>query len=1362
MKNKWMAHLFPVAFLGCGAGLTYMMKKIPDIGYLAAAAKSNFKKLAWMFVFLAVISGVTLFLRGPQVSNYLKKLLFTQFESATGYRMTADKLYANLIPLYVGADNLRVFDENGETVFSAAKVKAYAALVPLLQKTVLIKRIALVRPSLWVTDSRVDHIESLAKGKKPLGGFRLKVGSVVLEDAALNYSGRAGGLSIACQGVNGEVFPAPRQEVRVFSARDIRLSGNGIPRLDLKLDGAMASFKKGVLGIRDITVESGGSKMRLEGSYSKAEGVQAKTRLGLLMSTVKEIFHLDVPEKGKLSITGQARLESRFLAGKFSDWKKTDIDMKVQGGLYAQSLLKLLGAGVKVAGFIKVNGRVKGPLDSLDGSGSGSLDKADIYGVSADSLDFGVGFHHGVLSFNKIAGRLYGGRAKGDFSISLPKVSSLDMDVDFSGLDSKSFMTGFLKTSLPLPDGRLSGRMFNRGAIFAPAGNFRFLAGRAGRGFPGRIGSMASGFNISGNAVNFSNMVIRTSATEITGSGNINYARSTTDMALSLRTSDFRDLTLPYSHIAEGSGGFDGRIYGPLKDPEIEGRIFSGNAVFDGMRVGATEGDVSYNKNSLVVHSLRAKAGGETVNVQGSMLFPEAKEIFELQNPVYDLDVKLAGGRAQDIVENFIKPGIRLTGIIQAASLKIKGKSQEISGSVKAGDVVYSGASVTSADFDFDYDAGSLSISRGTFAKNGAVMKLTGSLKPDGAFNFKASSSGVDIRDLFTRAKDLPVDYKVSFDAAGKGTFKDPGITVKGTLSGGKFHGRPIGGGAFSVDVSPGTGGGTASVHLALQGGKMDLKGQAILKGEVPWQAQVVLKNGAYDFLAAPMFKTVPPDLMVTLQGKGHFSGNLKGGWAKAISGSLALNELAFTAFGQSFSTREPARFNLRDKTLSVSQFSLVGGRTDVGVSGSVVLGRNFDLSIEGKSSLAPLKGLSKQIDLLTGGGNYVLHIGGNWNSPKISGGLSLSNVALGIRGVPQNLRIISAYMYVDENKIVLEQLAAKTGGGDANMSGVIYLEKLHPARFYLDGVVNNVSVSVKGFDATVDGNIAASGDKSGQTISGEIFVKRASYSKNVDWKAFILRKRAALPPSPKSFQATTGLNIRIYGSRQIMVKNNLVRAPLSADLTIRGTLANPIPLGRVETASGKVYFRNTEFTIEHASVIFSDPNRIDPSMDVTASTTIRGYEINISMAGALDHMTLAFSSQPYLEQMDILSLLTTGNLSGSSSPGIEGGVGASEASSFITGQFEDVITKRLKSITGFDRFQIEPYVSSTGTVTPRITVSKRLLGDRLFVIYSAPIGTEDQIMRLEYAVTPSVSLIGSRDDTGDIGGDIKYQFRFR
>jgi autotransporter translocation and assembly factor TamB len=61
------------------------------------------------------------------------------------------------------------------------------------------------------------------------------------------------------------------------------------------------------------------------------------------------------------------------------------------------------------------------------------------------------------------------------------------------------------------------------------------------------------------------------------------------------------------------------------------------------------------------------------------------------------------------------------------------------------------------------------------------------------------------------------------------------------------------------------------------------------------------------------------------------------------------------------------------------------------------------------------------------------------------------------------------------------------------------------------------------------------------------------------------------------------------------------------------------------------------------------------------------------------------------------------------------------------------------------------------------VTVSKRLIGDKLFVTYSNPIGsTEEQIIKLEYLLERNVSLIGVRDEKGSLGGDIKFRFEFK
>src|SRR3990172_12417345 len=123
-----------------------------------------------------------------------------------------------------------------------------------------------------------------------------------------------------------------------------------------------------------------------------------------------------------------------------------------------------------------------------------------------------------------------------------------------------------------------------------------------------------------------------------------------------------------------------------------------------------------------------------------------------------------------------------------------------------------------------------------------------------------------------------------------------------------------------------------------------------------------------------------------------------------------------------------------------------------------------------------------------------------------------------------------------------------------------------------------------------------------------------------------------------------------------------------------------------------------------------------------------------MNLEGQLDHFNMSLSSDPPLKEMDILSLLTVGQTSGELK-GLEGGIGASEATSFVTGKMQDVVEERLRAITGLDRFQIDPHVSkTTGTVEPRVTVSKRLLGDKIFVTYTSSVGSiEEQIIKLEY-----------------------------
>jgi len=378
-----------------------------------------------------------------------------------------------------------------------------------------------------------------------------------------------------------------------------------------------------------------------------------------------------------------------------------------------------------------------------------------------------------------------------------------------------------------------------------------------------------------------------------------------------------------------------------------------------------------------------------------------------------------------------------------------------------------------------------------------------------------------------------------------------------------------------------------------------------------------------------------------------------------------------------------------------------------------------------------------------------------------------VTNASFGLKDFPTYISSINGHVYMDGDRIVLEKLTGKVGGGNVNITGLVNLKAFQIKRFYVQAGLDNINTTFsKDFTVGFDGNLLCRGTTETMNITGDIKINRARYRKMVEWRSWLLTKQMQeIPKKEQSIFEKAGLNIRITGSENISIDNNIARTAVKirGDMILKGTISDPILFGRLESNEGYVYFRNNEFKVIFASVDFADPNRIKPVINLTAEIEIKGYDIRLNLEGQLEHFNLSLSSDPHLDESDILALLTVGQV-GKQLKGLEGGIGAGEATSFITGKVQDVIEERLRTITGLDRFQVEPYVSNTtGTVGPRVTVAKRLIGERLFVTYTNALGSSaEQIIKLEYLLDKNISLIGNRDERGSLGGDVKFRFEFK
>jgi len=242
-----------------------------------------------------------------------------------------------------------------------------------------------------------------------------------------------------------------------------------------------------------------------------------------------------------------------------------------------------------------------------------------------------------------------------------------------------------------------------------------------------------------------------------------------------------------------------------------------------------------------------------------------------------------------------------------------------------------------------------------------------------------------------------------------------------------------------------------------------------------------------------------------------------------------------------------------------------------------------------------------------------------------------------------------------------------------------------------------------------------------------------------------------------------TQINVQFVGKENIIFESNLAKVPLDIDMLFRGTVNQLQVLGRIEARKGEVYFRNNVFRILHASADFTNPNRINPTLDVQAETRVREYQILLSVSGTADRAVVTFVSEPALSDANILSLLALGR-KGEELKGKESNIGVGEATSFATGKFQDIFESRARSLTGLDRFQVDPYISKTDTAVPRITVGKELVQEKVFMTYSSSVGatTPEQVFRIEYILNRNMSLVGDRNEVGNLGADVKFRFEFR
>ncbi|HKG20935.1 MAG TPA: translocation/assembly module TamB domain-containing protein, partial [Blastocatellia bacterium] len=343
-------------------------------------------------------------------------------------------------------------------------------------------------------------------------------------------------------------------------------------------------------------------------------------------------------------------------------------------------------------------------------------------------------------------------------------------------------------------------------------------------------------------------------------------------------------------------------------------------------------------------------------------------------------------------------------------------------------------------------------------------------------------------------------------------------------------------------------------------------------------------------------------------------------------------------------------------------------------------------------------------------------------------------------------------------------------------LEGGAALVGLVPDRFRVDIAADQVGIEFPRDTRTVlDAALNFQGNKRVQVLTGNVHVRRSAYTRDIRLEELLTGGPfgddfLALGPGGGGGGGVAGprinLDIRVEADNTLTIQNNLADAVASAFLNIRGPASEPVVSGRIQLARGTLEFRNERHEITRGIITLPGRRGADPVLDIQSEAEIHGYRITTSFSGALSKLETTLRSDPELPEADIISLVLTGNLAGDiSTAAAATQTGLGLAQSLLSASLSERLEQGTQRLFGISRFSIDPLIVGRGSdPTARITVGQRI-AKNLTVTYSqnltsGPSGI-DRIVLVQYRLSNRFSVVGFRNERGELGFDVRVRKRF-
>jgi hypothetical protein len=835
-----------------------------------------------------------------------------------------------------------------------------------------------------------------------------------------------------------------------------------------------------------------------------------------------------------------------------------------------------------------------------------------------------------------------------------------------------------------------------------------------------------------------------------------------------------------------GTGSARGRLLGRLPHLRYHGVLVAEGLFFEGVDWGRVRADGRISRDEIVFENLSVEHDDARVTGKGRVALAGP-----LGRRDFDVDVSLASWPSADLNRLFGSPEAEVLSGPVSGRLTARRREGSLSGSaeVELTDGALFGEKFDTALASFVLDgtevtAKSVEVLRGDSPLRGAIGvdvasgALSGSLSAE-RFPLRyviprAASTTTTVRRTSSETESSPrsdslIGGLVSGELEISGRIVDPVARFRGRVAELRLEDELLGDAEVQVDLL----GKRIQIDVSLVKGVTTAALSAEVLRDADLSTSARIRWSELD--AAPwLFSTgsAPAgagdlDLRVLSNGEARLSGGLHRPWAmdgEATLGNVIVEGDAFRVVSLS-----PVELTLRDGRLSIQSFQLARGSSRIEIGGAARLDEGVvDLQVDGSLSMAVVEILYPSL-ATTGEMSLLANVRGPWQAPSFSGHADLQGGSIRLEEFPQTLGDLRGRLQFDNRMVRFEDVRGVFGTGPVGATGVVSWERDGLSSLELNFTGSDVRLRYPdGLVATLDFDLGLVGTSAGQVLSGRIDLDDAIWSREYELVSGILSDREGMrlfeELAEEPLLSGIRFDVQVRADDSLRVRNALANIDATAELELRGSVAEPALLGETEAERGDVFFLGQRYTITSGRVDFVDPAAVQPFVDLTAETRVRSYRVELRLTGTPERFFPELTSDPPLPTVGILRLLAGATERDLLDPlGTEeeelAGVGVA---SLLTERLSQEVGRRAERLFGLDRFSIDPFlVGRFANPTARVSLGKQIRRD-LSINYSTNLNsTTEAIVLIEYTPEGPMSWILSRDEEGDVGIDVKFRRSF-